>query len=87
MNTLGGALSLQTKSGRDNQGGALEASVGSWGRKTGSAEFGGVSQDGSVDYFVAANSFREDGWRDHSPTDVRQLFAKVGWQNETASWT
>ncbi|MBL8506320.1 MAG: TonB-dependent receptor [Methylobacillus glycogenes] len=84
LNTLGGALSLQTKSGRDNQGGALEASVGSWGRKTGSAEFGGVSQDGSVDYFVAANSFREDGWRDHSPTDVRQLFAKVGWQNETS---
>ncbi|MCB5187720.1 TonB-dependent receptor [Methylobacillus caricis] len=83
LNTLGGALSLQTKSGRDNQGAALEASVGSWGRKTGSVEYGGVSQDGSVDFFITANSFREDGWRDYSPTDVRQLFAKVGWQNET----
>ncbi|MPS47940.1 TonB-dependent receptor [Methylobacillus sp.] len=84
LNTLGGALSLQTKSGRDNQGAALEASVGSWGRKAGSVEYGGVSQDGSVDFFITANSFREDGWRDYSPTDVRQLFAKVGWQNETS---
>lgn len=83
LNTLGGALSIQTKSGRDNQGAAVEASVGSWGRKTGSVEYGGVSEDGSVDFFITANSFREDGWRDYSPTDVRQVFAKVGWQNET----
>ncbi|MCB5184093.1 TonB-dependent receptor [Methylobacillus gramineus] len=84
LNTLGGAISVQTKSGRTNQGGALEAYTGSWGRKVGSAEYGGVSQDGSVDYFVSATSFREDGWRDHSPTDVRQIFGKVGWQNETS---
>jgi len=83
LNTLGGALSLQTKSGRNNQGGAVEAYTGSWGRKAASAEYGGVSKDGSVDYFFSANSFTEDGWRDHSPTDVRQLFGKVGWQNET----
>ncbi|MEZ0232382.1 MAG: TonB-dependent receptor [Methylophilaceae bacterium] len=84
LNTLGGALSLQTKSGRTNQGGAVEAYTGSWGRKAGSAEYGGVSKDGSVDYFFSASSFTEDGWRDHSPTDVRQLFGKVGWQNETS---
>ncbi len=83
LNTLGGALSLQTKSGRTHQGGAIEAYTGSWGRKAGSAEYGGVSKDGSVDYFFSANSFTEDGWRDHSPTDVRQAFGKVGWQNET----
>lgn len=83
LNTLGGALSVQTKSGRTNQGGAVEAYTGSWGRKAASAEYGGVSKDGSVDYFFSANSFREDGWRDYSPTDVRQLFGKVGWQNET----
>jgi outer membrane receptor protein involved in Fe transport len=83
LNTLGGALSLQTKSGRTHQGGALEAYAGSWGRKAASAEYGGVSKDGSVDYFFSANSFTEDGWRDYSPTDVRQLFGKVGWQNES----
>lgn len=85
LNTLGGALSVQTKSGRTNQGGAVEAYTGSWGRKAASAEYGGVSKDGSVDYFFSANSFREDGWRKYSPTDVRQVFGKVGWQNETTA--
>ena len=84
LNTLGGALSLQTKSGRTHQGAGAEVSAGSWGRKTASAEIGGISKDGSVDYFISFNSFSEDGWRDHSPTDIRQAFAKVGWQNETS---
>ncbi|ACT50988.1 TonB-dependent receptor [Methylovorus glucosotrophus] len=83
LNTLGGAISIQTKSGRTNPGGAVEAYTGSWGRKAASAEYGGVSKDGSVDYFFSANSFTEDGWRKYSPTDVRQVFGKVGWQNET----
>lgn len=85
LNTLGGALSVQTKSGRTNPGGAIEYYQGSWGRKAGSAEFGGVTQDGSIDYFISGNVFSEDGWRDFSPSDVGQLFAKVGWQNETTA--
>ena len=85
LNTLGGALSVQTKSGRTNPGGAVEAYMGSWGRKAGSAEFGGVSQDGSIDYFISGNVFSEDGWRDFSPSDVGQVFGKVGWQNEKTS--
>lgn len=85
LNTLGGALSVQTKSGRTNPGGAVEAYMGSWGRKAGSAEFGGVTQDGNIDYFISGNVFSEDGWRDYSPSDVGQLFGKVGWQNETTS--
>lgn len=83
LNTLGGAISVQTKSGRTHQGGAIEALAGSWGRKAVSGEYGGVSKDGSVDYFFSANSFREDGWRNASETDVRQVFGKIGWQNET----
>ena len=85
LNTLGGALSVQTKSGRTNPGGAVEAYMGSWGRKAGSAEFGGVTKDGAIDYFISANVFSEDGWRDFSPTDVAQVFGKVGWQNESTS--
>ncbi|HYG13572.1 MAG TPA: TonB-dependent receptor, partial [Methylophilaceae bacterium] len=82
LNTLGGAISLQTKSGRTNPGGAVEASIGSWGRKNAQAEYGGVLDNG-VDYFISGNTFDEDGWRDHSPTEVNQIFGKVGWQNET----
>ncbi|HQN65923.1 MAG TPA: TonB-dependent receptor [Methylophilus sp.] len=81
LNTLGGALSLQTKSGRTHPGGGVEVYGGSWGRIAGSGEFGGVLQNG-VDVFVAGNLFHEQGWRDFSPTDVRQGFAKLGWQGE-----
>jgi outer membrane receptor protein involved in Fe transport len=83
LNTLGGAIAIQTKSGRLNQGAAIEASAGSWGRKNVSAEYGGVSKDGSVDYFFGVNYLDEDGWRKFSPTTVKQTFGKVGWQSES----
>jgi len=84
LNTLGGAISIQTKNGRTNPGAAIEASGGSWGRKNISAEYGGVSKDGSVDYYLGVNYHDEDGWRNYSPTTVKQTFGKVGWQNETS---
>jgi outer membrane receptor protein involved in Fe transport len=37
-----------------------------------------------VDYFIAGNYFDEDGWRDASPSKVKQIFSKLGWQNETS---
>lgn len=84
LNTLGGALSVTTKNGRTHQGGAIEHSFGSWGRKNTMGEYGGVSADNSIDYFIAGNYFDEDGWRDYSPTEVKQIFGKVGWQNDTS---
>lgn len=81
LNTLGGALSINTKSGRTDPGGAIELSGGSWGRVSGAAEFGGIAENG-VDYFFAANAMHEQGWRDYSPSDVRQAFGKIGWQGE-----
>jgi outer membrane receptor protein involved in Fe transport len=82
LNTLGGAISLQTKSGRTHQGGAIEASAGSWARRSASAEYGGVA-DNNVDYFFALNTFDENGWRDYSPSEVHQFFGKLGWQNDS----
>ncbi|HET7757753.1 MAG TPA: TonB-dependent receptor [Steroidobacteraceae bacterium] len=80
LNTLGGALSVRTKSGHDNPGSALEAYGGSFGRRSFEAETGG--ERGNFDYFLTGDFFDEDGWRDNSPTRVYQGFAKVGWQNE-----
>lgn len=84
LNTLGGAIAIQTKSGRDNQGAALEYEAGSWGRQRALAEYGGVSKDGSVDYMIGFQHTTENGWRKFSPSHVNQLFAKTGWQNETS---
>lgn len=83
LNTLGGAIAIQTKSGRDNQGIGIEYEAGSWGRQRALVEAGGVSKDGSVDYMIGYQHTTEDGWRKHSPSHVNQLFAKTGWQNET----
>lgn len=84
LNTLGGSLSVVTKNGRTHQGSVIEMSSGSWGRKNVLGEFGGVSQDGSIDYFISGNYFDEDGWRDYSPTEVKQVFGKLGWENESS---
>ena len=82
LNTLGGAISIQTKDGRTSQGGAVQTTFGSYGRKIGEFEYGGVSKDGSVDYFIAGTAFEENGWRDNSKSDYKQLFSKIGWQGE-----
>ena len=82
LNTLGGALSIQTKSGAHYPGGSVQVTGGSFGRRAVEGEYGGKLENG-VDYFVAGNLFREDGWRDSSDSSVRQIFAKLGWHNET----
>lgn len=82
LNTLGGAISIQTKDGRTNPGGAVQFTLGSHNRKIGEFEYGGVSKDGSVDYFIAGTAFDENGWRDQSQSNYQQLFGKLGWHGE-----
>jgi len=77
LNTLGGALSLQTKDGRNNAGTSVEATYGDDARRSVEFEHGG-SRSSGLHWYVAANLFAEDGWREDSPSDVRQLFGKIG---------
>src|SRR2546422_9619195 len=81
LHTLGGALSIRTRSGAQYPGTQAQLYGGSFGRRAAEAQHGGTQ--GEFDYFVSANGFREDGWRVQSPSDVRQLFAKLGWQDGT----
>lgn len=80
LNTLGGALAIHTKSGFEYPGFAIQSYGGSFGRGAAEFEVGGHGEH--VDYFVTANVFREDGFREHSNSDVNQLFSKFGWQDE-----
>lgn len=82
LNTLGGALVVNTKSGTSYPGLGATLTGGSWGRRAFQFEAGGENKDRNLDYFVAGNIFHEDGWRDHSSSDVRQIFTKTGWHNE-----
>ncbi|HWQ40167.1 MAG TPA: TonB-dependent receptor [Burkholderiales bacterium] len=76
LNTLGAALAINTKSGFQYPGGSISAQAGSWGRRVGEFEYGGHGDKN--DWFLAGTWFDEDGWRDFSPSEVRQLFTKAG---------
>jgi outer membrane receptor protein involved in Fe transport len=82
LNTLGGAIAMQTKNGRDAKGASVEFEAGSWDRQRYLAQYGGVSKDGSVDYFIGHQTTKEDGWRQFSPSRLNQTFGKMGWQSE-----
>ncbi len=84
LNTLGGALAVHTKSGAEFPGFKATVYGGSWARRAFEFEAGGVSKENNLDYFVAGNLFKENGWREHSSSDVKQIFGKVGWQNDTS---
>ncbi len=79
LNTLGGALSVQTKSGLTNPGWAGNVLYGSSGRKEVDAEWGGGKATG-FNWFLSGMGFHESGWRFDSPSDVRQGFARLGWR-------
>lgn len=84
LNTLGGAVSIQTKDGRSHPGTSLQLNGGSFGRRAGEFEHGGSNSKG-LSWYVAGNLFREDGWRQLSPSEVRQAFGKLGWQRGKTS--
>ena len=79
LNTLGGALAIQTKNGANAPGTSVQAIYGSDVRRSIEFEHGGNTANG-LNWYAAGNLFKEDGWRDDSPSDVRQIFGKIGWQ-------
>lgn len=78
LNTLGGALSIHTKDGYTNPGNSLQIAGGSYGRRTGEFEHGGSK--GRLNWYGASSLYFEDGWRQASPSNVRQFIGKVGFQ-------
>lgn len=75
LNTLGGALALTTKNGFTHNQMRAELMGGAWGREQ--AQFSNGLNNGTLGLFVAYNHFKEDGWRDNSPSNVRQLFTSA----------
>ncbi len=80
LNTLGGAISLRSKSGFTSAGIDASVSGGSWGRRQTQVS-GGIHSD-SFGGFAAINYLDEDGWRDDSPSRVRQVFLRGDWRGK-----
>jgi outer membrane receptor protein involved in Fe transport len=77
LNTLGGAITVQTKNGLTSNGLSVNAYGGNYGRRSVEGEYGG--SHGPWNWFVAGTLFHEDGWRVQSPTSVKQGFAKLSY--------
>ncbi len=77
LNTLGGSLAIKTKDGFTYPGYRGEIYGGSFSRIGGQAEAGWNND--KFGYFATANYFDEDGWRDQSPSEVKNFFGKAGW--------
>jgi len=79
LNTLGGALSLETKTGFSSPGVDATLLYGSWGRKLARANAGVHGERFGM--FAAAEVFDEDGWRDLSPTRSEHGFVSASYQH------
>jgi outer membrane receptor protein involved in Fe transport len=84
LNTLGGAISIQTKSGFSDPGTRGEFSAGSFGRTDATVETGGNS--GAWGWYLMGTRFDEDGWRDHSPSDATIFYGTLSWRGEAATF-
>ncbi len=82
LNALGGAVTLKLKTGFDDQDRELSVSGGAFGGWQVEAQAGGKS--GDVSAFLAFAATHDDGWRTHSPSDLRQVYADLGWRTGPA---
>ncbi len=77
LNTLGGSLSVQTKTGKSHPGQAVTLGLGSHAGAQLGFESGGSRANG-LHWFVTGQHRQDDGWRVNSRSRVGQLFGKFG---------
>ena len=86
LNALGGALSVQTKTGATHPGHAASVFAGSFGRVWTDLSSGGrIGQGGRLSYFGAARLLAEEGWRDFSESRIKQFFGNIEWRGDATT--
>ncbi|MDI1296911.1 MAG: TonB-dependent receptor plug domain-containing protein, partial [bacterium] len=80
LNALGGAILLETKTGRSDPGLEASATGGRFGYAEGSIA-GGIAK-GNVSAFGAFQYSRDGGWRDHSPSRLYNGYADLGFDTD-----
>ncbi|MCI2282809.1 Plug domain-containing protein [Colwellia sp. MSW7] len=84
QNTLGGALALQTKNGFSYTQNELDVRFGSFGQKQFTVQSGG--NKGNWGYYFIANKYQEDGRRDYSESELKQLLTTLSYANKEHSF-
>jgi len=85
QNTLGGTLVLKTKNGFSYEHSELDVRLGSFGQQQYTLQSGGnlsTNSDGDWGYYFIVNSYKEDGWRDFSQSELKQALATLSYQND-----
>ena len=83
LNSLGGVITLQMKNGFNFTGNEGEVYTGSWDRSVASLESGG--NNGQWGYYLNLSHFDEEGWRDLSDSDARNVYGVVSWRGAPGS--
>jgi iron complex outermembrane recepter protein len=84
LNTLGGAISIETKNGFNYTGNRFEVYGGlPQERVVLTAESGG--NNGKFGYYGMVQYFDEEGWRDASPSDSLNLFGALSYRDGTTT--
>jgi len=83
LNTLGGALSLETKTGFSDPGAEVHLLGGSFGRRLVDFGLGGHGERWGL--FAAGRYFGEEGWRPFSPSRTASAFVAGTYQNGATS--
>ena len=81
LNALGGTLLVNTRTGKDSPGVSVSLLGGSFGRRAATFEAGGADVGRGTDYFLAGNYDRQDGFRNFSGSEVKQLYGKARWRS------
>lgn len=82
LNALGGAIDVKMKNGFTAPGGELEIEGGSFGTVQGHLEYG--KQVGNTAGYIDISAARQTGWRDQQGSDLKNLFADLGWRGGQA---
>ncbi len=80
LNSLGGAIAIQTKTGFTAPEHTFTVSGGSWGRHN--EEITSGWNNGEFAYFLDLQYFYEDGWRDFSESEVFNGLGTFSWRTE-----
>lgn len=78
LNALGGSLDVRLKTGADLVGLGADLSAGSFGRRDGFVEYGAAGS--GMSFYIGARALDDDGWRDFTSSELRQVYADVGFE-------
>jgi outer membrane receptor protein involved in Fe transport len=82
LNALGGAIVIDMKSGFNYQGGEIVGNAGSFGRVQGSAQAG--IRSGNWGMYWGGERIKDDGYRDFSQSEIKRMYADLGYKNSVA---